>query len=298
MPDPLNDTTAPSTRLRILATARQLFGEYGYQNTSLRQIAEQLQLTKTAVLYHFPTKAHLIEALAEPLVNDLSRALDEAVSYDFETVRWQVCTGFLDVYLAHRQSLQLLLRDLALFARAPMFDRFVAVTTEANRRVAGPRPDLAARVRAAQAIAMLSDPVILLADAPTPTLRREVLSGLARLLGPPPLDFTDDRTIDAPDERSAARPDSRSPARADHPDSRSPARAAPRGDRGGGAGQRRDRAAVEYGRPSQKRAVGRPTAMSPELVAAAHRLRRGGKHTMAQIAAQLGVSRATLYRYF
>jgi AcrR family transcriptional regulator len=239
--DPDHDASEPSTRARILATARDLFERHGYENTSLRQIAEQLALTKTAVLYHFATKAHLIEALAEPLVDDLVRAVDAAVSANFETQRWQVCSAILEVYLAHRKSLQLLLRDLSLLARAPLFARFVAVMTEANRLVAGPRPALAARVRAAQAIALLSDPVILLADAPTPALRREVLSGLARLLG-----------------------------------------AAPAARR----------------RAATRKSVGRPTAMSAEFVAAAHRLRRQGKRTMAQIAAELGVSRATLYRYF
>ncbi len=41
---------------------------------------------------------------------------------------------------------------------------------------------------------------------------------------------------------------------------------------------------------------GRPTALTPEKLAAAHAM-RAHKHTMAEIAKALGVSRATLYRH-
>jgi AcrR family transcriptional regulator len=235
----VTDDEAPTTRTRILETARDLFAERGFQHTSVREIAQRVGLTKTAVLYHFSTKADILAALAEPLLAGLARALAGATSPDPRLLRWQVCEGLLDTYLEHRQSLRLVLRDLALFVQEPMFERFVALTTEANRLVAGPRPDLAAKVRAAQAIAMLSDPVILLADQPTRALRREVLAGVRRLFG---------------------------------------------GEDGPEGGKR-------------PRAGGRPASMGPEMLATARRMHAGGA-TMGQIAAALGVSRATLYRHF
>jgi AcrR family transcriptional regulator len=43
--------TAIGTRQTILATAQRLFGERGYDATSLRQIADAVGMTKAAVYY-------------------------------------------------------------------------------------------------------------------------------------------------------------------------------------------------------------------------------------------------------
>ena len=41
------------TRQRIQAVALELFTEQGYEKTSLREIAERLNVTKAALYYHF-----------------------------------------------------------------------------------------------------------------------------------------------------------------------------------------------------------------------------------------------------
>lgn len=167
-----------STRAQILDAARRLFVSQGFQHTSIREIAEQLGMTKTAVLYHFPSKADILAAVAEPFLDDLDTALKAATS------RQDVFEGLLDVYLKHRGLLRdNVMHDLALLAQAPVVHRFTELLFEANRRVAGPDPDLREKVRAAQAIAAVSDPVIAFADEPADELRAEVLRGIARLYG-------------------------------------------------------------------------------------------------------------------
>jgi AcrR family transcriptional regulator len=49
-----------STRERILDIALELFNEKGYENTSLREIAERLGTTKAALYYHFARKQDLL----------------------------------------------------------------------------------------------------------------------------------------------------------------------------------------------------------------------------------------------
>ena len=51
------------TRQRILDVALDLFTEQGYDGTSLRQIAEQLGVTKAALYYHFESKEDILMAL-------------------------------------------------------------------------------------------------------------------------------------------------------------------------------------------------------------------------------------------
>jgi len=53
----------PNTRERILDVALDLFTEQGFDGTSLRQIAERLNVTKAALYYHFESKDDILMAL-------------------------------------------------------------------------------------------------------------------------------------------------------------------------------------------------------------------------------------------
>jgi AcrR family transcriptional regulator len=224
-----------NTRGEILTVAAELFGQYGYQRTSLREIAARLGLTKAAVLYHFPAKQDILAALAGPVLDDLDSALD---GIEGEDTRWPAVEGMLDVLLRHRQAMRMVLHDLAPLAIDPAFHRFSNAMLKAQRLVAGPDPTFAQQVRATQAIAMLGDPVILFADQETEPLRSEILAGVRQLLAEP-----------------GTRP------------------------------------------ASGRRGAGRPRVLNEELLATATRLHAEGTHTIDQIAATVGVSRATLYRH-
>jgi len=230
----MTDATPADTRARILRVALEEFSTRGYHTTSVRELAERVGVTKTAVLYHFPGKADIVTALAEPMLADLEATLGKAARAP--DARRAVIEGLVEVWLGHRYLLRLNLLDLGLNASGPVFARFRDGMLEANSLVAGPGADLAGQVRAAQAIAMLSDPVVLFADAPVDELRAAILDGVDRLYSVP------------------------------EPEAK------PRGRRG------------------------RPTVMSPETIEAAQRLHDAG-HAPADIAAALGVSRATIYRH-
>src|ERR1044071_3337067 len=118
-----------STRAQILDAARKLFARQGYQRTSIREIAEQLGMTKTEVLYPFPAKADILAALTQPFIDDLAGALKHAQT------RQEVFTELLDVYLKHRSLLRdNVIRDLALLAQEMVAHRFTELMIEANRK--------------------------------------------------------------------------------------------------------------------------------------------------------------------
>jgi AcrR family transcriptional regulator len=73
-PDPSAAAAAgqPGTRQRILDVALDLFVEQGYEETSLRQIAERVGVTKAALYYHFRSKDEILMTLHEP-VHELMR---------------------------------------------------------------------------------------------------------------------------------------------------------------------------------------------------------------------------------
>ena len=61
----------------MLETALRLFSERGYGGTSLQAIADQLGVTKASVYYHFPAKAELLSAAADPWLARLQNILDD-----------------------------------------------------------------------------------------------------------------------------------------------------------------------------------------------------------------------------
>ena len=71
MPRPAR-TTAVDTRARILAVALDLVSERGFAGTSIRDLAERLDLTTAAMYYHFSSKDALLDALMEPLIDGLT----------------------------------------------------------------------------------------------------------------------------------------------------------------------------------------------------------------------------------
>lgn len=65
------------TRARIQQVALDLFGEQGYEKTSLREIAERLGVTKAALYYHFNSKEDIILSLFE----DYAAEVDQLVAW-------------------------------------------------------------------------------------------------------------------------------------------------------------------------------------------------------------------------
>ncbi|WP_059005791.1 TetR/AcrR family transcriptional regulator [Streptomyces specialis] len=70
-------TRRSDTRQRIQDVALELFAEQGYDKTSLREIAERLDVTKAALYYHFRTKEDILNGLVE----DLTRPMDELMAW-------------------------------------------------------------------------------------------------------------------------------------------------------------------------------------------------------------------------
>ncbi|WP_113703124.1 TetR/AcrR family transcriptional regulator [Nonomuraea lactucae] len=63
------------TRTRIQEIALRLFTEQGYEATSLREIAEELGVTKAALYYHFKTKDDIVASLADVRMQEIEKLL-------------------------------------------------------------------------------------------------------------------------------------------------------------------------------------------------------------------------------
>jgi AcrR family transcriptional regulator len=68
--------TAVDTRTRIQQVALRLFIENGYEATSLREIAEEIGVTKAALYYHFKSKDEIVTSLIDDNVARLTDLIE------------------------------------------------------------------------------------------------------------------------------------------------------------------------------------------------------------------------------
>ncbi|WP_327235180.1 TetR/AcrR family transcriptional regulator [Streptomyces sp. NBC_01317] len=66
-----------NTRQRIQEVALELFAEQGYEKTSLREIAEHLDVTKAALYYHFKTKEDILISVFQ----DVTQPIDTLIEW-------------------------------------------------------------------------------------------------------------------------------------------------------------------------------------------------------------------------
>lgn len=72
--------TAEQTRQRIIDAALELFAERTYAGTTMRDITDQLSLTKAAVYYHFDSKDALLDAILSPLTSSLDELTGQTIA--------------------------------------------------------------------------------------------------------------------------------------------------------------------------------------------------------------------------
>ncbi|MFW6600049.1 TetR/AcrR family transcriptional regulator [Propionibacteriaceae bacterium Y2011] len=103
------DRRTTDTRQRIQATALDLFTTRGYGGTSLKDIADELGVTKAAVYYHFPAKADLAHSIFGPFIADVDAMFD--AFDDNPPGPRDAMARYLDTMIPHRQVFAAMARD-------------------------------------------------------------------------------------------------------------------------------------------------------------------------------------------
>ena len=82
-----------TTKLEIIQLASELFLTEGYSNTSIKKIAEELEMSSGHIVFYFPTKDHLLATLVEMLC-DYQWKMMKSVVDDGNTSMLAVCLEF------------------------------------------------------------------------------------------------------------------------------------------------------------------------------------------------------------
>ena len=185
-------TASTSTRERIIEVAIELFARQGYGGTSLRHIAEQLNITKAAVYHHFHTKDDIARVVVGRALDVQQAATDRLTVAGTDPAAWQrALPQIIDIVIGHRQLLYALERDedtyKALFANDPAIGtRLSDEGASLAGLLADPTVDPAVRVRLGCTLSALLGPFILLSDhyqdIPGDQLRQYLTSAIVVLL--------------------------------------------------------------------------------------------------------------------
>jgi AcrR family transcriptional regulator len=164
--------TGGRRREQILLAALQLFRNRGFDRTSLREIAEALDLSKSGLYHHFSAKDSLIVALVEPLLEDveglLARAPRELTTLE---ARRKFLKEYLEILIAHRDVTSLLGNDVGVLSHPRIGRRVSDINEHLHLRLAGPAPDIATRIRVTHALVGLQAVVVRLPEIDPHALR-------------------------------------------------------------------------------------------------------------------------------
>ena len=97
------------TRDQILTAARDLFADRGFEQTSLREIAARVGITKAALYYHFPSKAELLEVLVAPAFEGIRDVLVEWERAEGDIEQWQAALERLVDWMLDQEQLFILI---------------------------------------------------------------------------------------------------------------------------------------------------------------------------------------------
>jgi AcrR family transcriptional regulator len=178
------------TRDAIARAALSTFCERGYGVATLEEIGARVGLTRGGVLHHFKSKPDLLQAVAAPYRRALADLLRNAELDDQPTVsqRRQLLTGYADVMLEHRGTLQLLANDVSARAQLGLSDQRRTPQGQLASLLVGSKATDLTQVRATAALGAMIQPVasvwLDLGDAAT---RDELIdAALAVIDGPRP----------------------------------------------------------------------------------------------------------------
>jgi AcrR family transcriptional regulator len=140
-PPAVEERKGERTRAAILTAAAARFRRDGFDATTLADIAEDLGITRSAVLHHFTTKATLLEEIVRPVLVKLDEVLDAVDHAGPFTIasRRRFVVDLVDFIADNHHVVSMLTRDITVHAHLPedlqvsdRAARFVAVTGAAN----------------------------------------------------------------------------------------------------------------------------------------------------------------------
>jgi AcrR family transcriptional regulator len=152
-------TAGRDTKRAIRDAAVRLFVAKGFEETSLREIADAVGITKPSLYYHYASKLELLVAIVNPLLDDL-RALADDVEQLTPGVeaRRTVLQTYIRTMIRHRDAGEMMLRNAVpiINALADQYPVIFDAKKVLRNWLAGPDPTAVRLLRASAAMEILA----------------------------------------------------------------------------------------------------------------------------------------------
>ncbi|WP_327148829.1 TetR/AcrR family transcriptional regulator [Nocardia sp. NBC_01329] len=137
----------------------RLFVAKGYEETSLREIADAVGITKPSLYYHFASKLELLTAIVNPLLDEMRALADEVERLTPDAAgRRTVLRTYLRAMIRHRDAGEMWVNNAVPLANAlaDQFPVIIEVGQVLRDWLAGPEPTTVQLLRASAAMEILS----------------------------------------------------------------------------------------------------------------------------------------------
>jgi AcrR family transcriptional regulator len=125
------------TRREILQQAMELFGNKGYNATSLQDIATAAGCSKATVLYHFNGKTAVLAAVLGPSQVALTELVAEASALPAPEAQQLAITRFVELAVKYRGVINVLQDMLMTMGEMPELDGLIAEGIRLTELLAG-----------------------------------------------------------------------------------------------------------------------------------------------------------------
>ena len=144
------DSRRTDTRERILSTALRLFATHGYATTSLREIADELGVTKAALYFHFKTKEDILGGILLGHLDTINAMVTDAAPHTATLEGREAFLRRLAQYLAARSVylIRLIRENFTEISNLPLGAEIKAGHRRVFQTLAGPDATLLDRTRA------------------------------------------------------------------------------------------------------------------------------------------------------
>lgn len=155
-----NVTAGRGTKKAILDAAVRLFVDKGFEQASLREVADAVGITKPSLYYHYSSKLDLLVAVINPLLDELRALADEvdAMPAPDPEGRRAVLRSYIRAMIRNRDAGEMMVRNAVAIINA-VADQY-PVIVDAHKAVrdwlAGPEPTPVRLLRASAAMEVVT----------------------------------------------------------------------------------------------------------------------------------------------
>lgn len=183
MERPMFDSLGRTRREQILDAALRLFGQRGYEGTSMSEIAQTLGMSKAGLYHHFRTKDDILHALLDPQFDRVETLLGRyRPGPEDPTAHRRLLEEYFDLLHENSEVIGLLGTDMAVLSHPEFGPRTIELNERLIGLVADPGAGLEARIRSVIALGALQVTAIRFNEEDPEAVRREGLRAAARVL--------------------------------------------------------------------------------------------------------------------